>query len=213
MLSKNCAHCGTPYETNHTTSEYCSDRCRNKAFKLRNAAQRNGNLGTIEQQQPKQQSTMTSTAEFLLQQRITELKETIGELKSDKKQLETKLETEREKRAQLEVQVNTIKKEHAQELSGVEAAKRSLVSEVVDIVKSKEAMDGIANMVAAFKGADPKGELPAASNESDGLKAVRIIFSSLSPDAQNTFIENLHVYSQRPDLLTEENNRLKQLFQ
>ncbi len=206
-MEKNCAYCGNPFQAKAITHKYCSGNCRFYASEKCNAESL---TGIVTETTNPTQSTMNNTAEFLLQARITELKESVSEIKSEKKTLEEKLDRLRDENASLKVQLQTIEKNHASELSGIEQGKRTLVTELIEVAKSKEAMDGIANLVSSFKGGEKPGSaLP--ESETDELKAVRTIYNAMPPSDQNMFLEMLYVYKQRPDLMTKQHEELKQI--
>jgi hypothetical protein len=221
-------NCANPTCTNtlnpNRGSKYCSDYCRNAvsnnkkkklmglgALHANNASNLNPNASyasnMIQTNTPQTNNHMNTQEGFLLREKIQELKAEIVELKADKKEQLKEAKELTVKHNDLLVAHNTIKGQHAQDLSGVELNKRSLVTEIMDVVKNKEALDGISNIIQSFKG----GTSPAlpGETESEELQAVKHFFNGLSPSHQTLLGENIYAYSQRADLLLKHNQELK----
>ena len=153
---------------------------------------------------------MTQTEEHLYRRELEKQDLTIAELKLALDKKEQKHEILLEKYNDLQVKHNTVEKKHEQELSGVELSKKNFMGELMLVIKDKEAMDGIANVVSSFKSGETKSNLPEA--ESDDFKYVKEYFLALSKENQTLLGENIYAYSLRPDMLLKQNQELKSII-
>ena len=153
---------------------------------------------------------MTQTEEHLYRRELEKQDLTIAELKLALDKKEQKHEILLEKYNDLQVKHNTVEKKHEQELSGVELSKKNFMGELMLVIKDKEAMDGIANVVSSFKSGETKSNLSEA--ESDDFKYVKEYFLALSKENQTLLGENIYAYSLRPDMLLKQNQELKSII-
>lgn len=233
----NCFNCGNLIHRHRAGAKYCNDSCKHKAKRIRKNTL-NGSPATFNATDNDRVNAtfnsnatdktivplcttainsnltpklpMTQTEEHLYRRELEKQDLTIAELKLALDKKEQKHEILLEKYNDLQVKHNTVEKKHEQELSGVELSKKNFMGELMLVIKDKEAMDGIANVVSSFKSGETKSNLPEA--ESDDFKYVKEYFLALSKENQTLLGENIYAYSLRPDMLLKQNQELKSII-
>ena len=151
----------------------------------------------------------SQTAEYLLREKISELKGALDEMKGKRNALETKLENKVNEMNELSVKYNTVKRDHEQELSGIEQGQKTWVRELAEFVRDKDAMGNIIDAYSAVKtGKKSENELSEGA-EPEEMVALKNFFNKLTDEHKQLITENLYAYGRRPDLLIKQNQELK----
>lgn len=170
-----CQFCNEPLPDDKFNSarKYCNDKCRFAyAYAKRNKLISLGRESTGDITTPlSSPSTSTSsigklipieeyeamlnhtdTNEFLFRSKIQEMAGNIIDHKEEKTELKRELKEAKHKYNELMVEYSILTETHKLVLLDIERGKKSLMSEFMDVVKSKEAMEGIASIWNVAKG-------------------------------------------------------------